>query len=366
MKRILGFVEDPGAANFFLGLAPHLSAHYDFKLLATGSACSFLTDRWPVEDISSAESTQILTRYHPDLFLCGTAENPETMGLELILAFRQRQIPTVGLVDAFAHAAFRFRGRSSNPLWALPDYLLVPDTQTAQAFLTLGVPEERIAACGHPLYDVILAQRQQAIPRQERRHQLGWSIPADRQLWLFAAEIETGMDPAIPQKKYTLAGRNPDAGRTIRVLEALLESLTQTKLRSRVQLAVRLHPKNHRTEFRHLEHEIDFFSQSEPVWSVLQASDRVIGMTSFLLIEAYLLGLPVWSLLPHPDEAEWLSGQLGQEIPQTSYCEQIVARLPDFYAGHWPVLSVNSTYYQAGLRCLHQLQKWLSESQSPS
>ncbi len=114
----------------------------------------------------------------------------------------------MGVVDAYGNAAHRFRGRTGNPLAYAPDWLIVPDIWTQQAYIELGYDAARIAVCGHPHYDAVRAESKRLVQVGHENLCCKWFPDAqpEQKVIVFVAEISTGLDPSQFQRseEYTL------------------------------------------------------------------------------------------------------------------------------------------------------------------
>jgi hypothetical protein len=335
---VLIFVEDPGAANFVASLPAELQRRGRRVLVLTqGLASSYLQERGlKVATIPGGETAAtILATVRPAVLVAGTSENPDSMGLQLIAQARPAGVASVGVVDAYANAAYRFRGRTEHPLAFAPDWLLTPDAPTSGAFVSLGYPADRVVTVGHPHYDLVRWTRErrshESITSKRARHFP--AVPEGRQIVLFAAEISSGCQPRLYQKSkdYTLTGRGQNQGRTFIVLEEFILAISQVN--QRPYLVLRLHPKNTREEFAAYLGEFDEVSQGGSALEILAAVDLVVGMTSMLLMEAALLGRPTLSIVPRPEEKAWLPGIAAGLIQCTTTRQELCELLPVLLAG---------------------------------
>jgi hypothetical protein len=308
---VLIHVEDPGAANYIAPLPKALSSlGLRSVLIAEATGAALLEQRGIVSIPRAARSAStLLDEYAPSIVLVGTSENVDTESHAIVLEARKRGIPSAGVVDAYANAAHRFRGRTDAPLSFVPDVLFVPDDWTARAYHELGLDPSRVHVCGHPQYDFVLEERARlsALERASLRRTVLPSIREEDPLVLFVSEVSTGLLPTQYRRSeaYTLQGRGSSDERTPIVLEEIIDGLSMCW--PQAKLVVRLHPKNTREEFGTLLDEVAGVSVGgsslEAVWS----ADLVIGMSSMLLFEAALLKRPTLSVLPRDIEREWLS-----------------------------------------------------------
>lgn len=332
MTDVLLYAEDPGAANFVAPLQDALDEMgLAAVLIAEGPAAPYLDDQGVVYRAPESDAETTLDRHAPALVACGTSQNLDTMGLDLIHAARELDIPTLGLVDAYRAASRRFRGRSDDPLAYAPDLIAVPDDPTAKRFEELGVSAGRVYVGGHPRYD--LARRLRGDldgcdrARLRSRHVPG--DPGNAPVLVFLAEPSPEQGPwrLVRSPEYTLTGRGHRDDRTAIVLEEVLDALDAVGVER--HLVLRLHPKNRPDEFDDYADEVDAKSQGPGLHELLYASDLVVGMSSMALVEAVMLGRPTLSVLPRPSERNWLPTVRLGTTPCATARDELRRRLPD-------------------------------------
>lgn len=317
---LLIFTEDPGAANAVVGLPSRLAAHgVKAHVVATGAAVAFLAARGERFDVlrDGESAASLVDRVKPSAVFVGTAESPDTLGLAIIAEAKSRGITSVGFVDAYTNAPFRWCGHTSDPLAYCPDHLLVSDPPTEAAFIALGVAPERVRVCGHPQLDAILARAADLAKedRQALRERLfpGLAKHASqgKRVIVFCGERSTaGSDDAVMDAQfqrssdYTLNGRGDSNARTQIVAEELLDAVAT--LPQRPFMVLRYHPKNVDADFGALIDEFDVTSVGGSAVDVLFAADLVVGMTSVILPETSALGRPTLSVVPRELERAWL------------------------------------------------------------
>src|SRR3990167_9304482 len=101
--NVIIFAEDAGAANYVAELPEALRQRgISSILLATGLAKNILYQR-------------------------KVTFTPNSLGLLLIEAAREKSIISVGVIDAAMKVNLRFKGRGRTALTYAPDYIFVPD-----------------------------------------------------------------------------------------------------------------------------------------------------------------------------------------------------------------------------------------------
>lgn len=312
MPDALVFVEDPGAANYVVGLPERLAAMgLSAALYVTGHAVAYLRANGQAitELPAGATAPDLLDATGARAVLVGTAVNPDTLGLALIDEARRRSLPSLAVVDDSANAEHRFRGRTDHALAHAPDRIVVSDAWTMRLYRDLGVPAERLAVCGHPRYEAVLARARELEDRGRddvRARVLGDT--GGRKALLFCTEISLGLNPAqyLHSAEYTLHGRGKVRDRMRIVLEEFLDAVAS--LPQRPYLALKLHPKNTREEFAAYEAECDALLQGGDSLEALFAADGAVGLASTILTEGCIMGRPVLSVLPRERERAWLPG----------------------------------------------------------
>ncbi|MFH1873158.1 MAG: hypothetical protein ABIK82_14980 [Pseudomonadota bacterium] len=309
---ILLFAEDPSAANYAALLLPALAREgWSAHLYAAAVACGWLQSRGVefIEVAADADAGLVLQQTNPRCVLTGTAENPETLGLRLVDAARAAGIPSVAFIDALMSAAYRFRGRTANPLAHAPDWLLVPDRKTLDAFVGLGYPQQCIAVCGHPQYDqtrILAARWSDEGGTGALRKTLFPEVAPGRKIIIFISEgaLRYELLPKRTSGDYGFTGRGVDKGRTKIILEEVLDAVAT--LTEKPYVVFRAHPIEQVEDYAEYGNEIDRFSSGGSPLELVYASDLTIGMTSMLLLEAALLGRPTLAVLAQASEVDLL------------------------------------------------------------
>ncbi len=318
-QLILLYADDPGGGNY---LAPLADA-----LLAEGMSCQFqvapelakyAADRRMKCVVREENSKADDMLANVKLLIVGTSENPDCFAHDLVEAARAANIPSVGVVDMKVNADRRFKGSGDNPLKHVPDWLVVGDDSAADAYISLGFPSNRLLVYGHPHYDAVRARRKQFQGQDFLllRQTAFPMAPVNRPIWLFLAEgiDQLNSSASFRDSDYTMFGRGGSDFRSVIVLEEVLDAAAQ--LNPRPWVVLRLHPKNREEDFTSLAPELGMISREGDPLPLVWAADLVLGMTTMLLVETYLLGRPHLSILPRISERTWLY-TLEQELTKT-------------------------------------------------
>lgn len=334
--KILFFLEDPGAALFLRGLPEALAEAGMAPVIgAIQHAAPYFHTVESVPEASQGDShaaEALLDRIDPAALIVGTSENPDSFAFPLIEAARRRGLPTIGAVDSAPNAGNRFRGHTAEPLAYAPDWLLVPDAKTSDGFAAHGFDAPRIRICGHPrLYEIDTIRRGWSEADRQAHRRKWFPEAGDRRIIVFVSELSVGLghNPFLRSERYQLTGTSDRIKRTDIVMEELL--LAARSLPDAPYIVLRLHPKQRREDEGDNVPLFDQVSHAEPGLEVVHVADLVVGMTSILLVEAAALGRPVLSIVPVPEERDWL-GDVGATIPSVSIRSDITAWL----SGAWP------------------------------
>jgi len=310
MIDCLIYVEDPGAVNFIINLPKLLNNNgYRSVILANGASCQYLDVRGiPYDSVSIKSPKQILDFYKPNVFLVGTTENPDSLGLLLTNQAKLIDVMTIGFVDMFCNANKRFKGRSSNSLFYCPEVLLVPDINTKDAYIGLGYNDHDVIVTGHPHYEFVHKWGKQVSNKEKMllRKKIFPGALNDRPVVVFISEGKDLLNEGASLKndKYSFVGRGDSNFRTMIALEELIDGLLDSNLKAHIVL--RLHPKDNKLDYANIINELDQVSTVENPLEVVLAADLVVGMTSMLLLEASILKIPTLSILSIESEKKWM------------------------------------------------------------
>ena len=331
MIDCLIYVEDPGAVNFIINLPKLLNSNgYRSVILANGASCQYLDARGISYDSVSIKSPkQILDFYKPNVFLVGTTENPDSLGLLLTNQAKLIDIMTIGFVDMFCNANKRFKGRSSNSLFYCPEVLLVPDINTKDAYIGLGYNDHDVTVTGHPHYEFVHKWGKQVSNKEKMllRKKIFPGALNDRPVVVFISEGKDLLDESasLKNEKYSFVGRGDSKFRTMIALEELIDGLLSVNLRAHIVL--RLHPKDNKSDYAGIINEVSQLSIVENPLEVVIAADLVVGMTSMLLLEASILEIPTLSILSVESEKEWMPNTISGVTTVVSNREELALTL---------------------------------------
>jgi hypothetical protein len=284
----------------------------------------------PVEEPPSAPKERelflrsLFRQVPPDALLLGTSRGA-TIEKELLRIGQEGEIPSLAVVDHWAHYRERFLEPDSKAL-RLPDRIALMDSEALEQAVADGLPREILKITGQPhLQSLAAALNNSDLRRQAGELRSRWLRGARGPLILFCSETFSD------DRGYT----ETDA------LEGVAEALDLFEERHAVQpkLVVKLHPKQPADRFRaglRASRRGFKLAQAESPWACLLAADRLVGITSMLLMEAVVAGRPAISYQPEQGRAVPFVGQERGIVRAARSVRELAALLSDSRAPEDP------------------------------
>ena len=235
------------------------------------------------------ESFGLFDQFMPDLLITSATSLPLVEMSEKYLwrQAKQRGIPSLAFLDQWQNYAIRFSGTQKHERLAyLPDWINCLNAIGRSEMIREGFDSGRLLEFGHP-YLASLKQDLTTLDVGAIRDAL--HISAQSKVALFASE---------PIREYCGESRGYDQHEILEYFLARLSAATNPPF-----ILVKLHPKDDRASYQTLAAKykalrLTIVSNELSPLECLAASDFVFGMTSIMLIEAYVLGKYVVSLQP--------------------------------------------------------------------
>ena len=333
-KRILAAAQEAGGANLLAPVIRELSHRQGTEVwvIACGNASRIFSDQGIVhhcvDNLQIEESSlrgwvgELLDQVCPDVMLLATAWG-QSLEKILLKAARGRQIPSLSIVDNWSYFKERFTDPQTGQM-CLPALVGVLDEWAHRQAMQEGIPAESLVVTGHPhleaLADQLKAGHLQREAHRLRRQWLGLgSGPEGSRVVLFASEAFSRF--AGPETPYYRGYTE------VEVLEGLVEVVSQLEQAKglQVKILVKLHPRESADSYRMgpLAHRRNVpILHDESPWACLLASDAVLGMSSMLLVEAALAGIPSISFQPGAQQSHpFLGCRSGWVQPAASASE---------------------------------------------
>ena len=304
---ILFFIEDPGAAGFISDFLIELKkTKLTFYVLAKNHAVKILKNKKiSFIEANSEGLKDFISEKNIRLFIFGTSQNPKSLGLTLLDYAKKENITSVAFIDSSADSDLRFKGVSNTSLNHKPDWLIVPDENTKKIFIKLGFNENKIVITGNPNYALMSSIKKNLDSHNlEVLREKVFKKKIKKPIIIFVDEHSNNADSRLyKSEEYNFFGRENLSNRNEVIAAEVLNILNSIQITS--FFVVRLHPKSDNSDYESIASEIDSFNSDHNQYELIYCADLVIGMTSTLLMEAFLLGKEVISIIPKPDEIMW-------------------------------------------------------------
>lgn len=226
---------------------------------------------------------RLLREQAPDLVLATNSPRSEQAALE---AAQACGIPSLAVLDLFAHAGDPFAARTLHP-----SRVCVLADAVRDNLLAAGWEPRRIAVTGNPAFDALHAPQAFEQARALRRR---WSERWGREpgrLVLLATQPEATAHPGSPW---------PAGDALARAMEATARAWVER--RPQASLVVRHHPNHWHRAARAPDTAQVHFSvpAEEPIEGLVLAADAVVVQTTTVGLQAAVAGRPVLSLRCSP------------------------------------------------------------------
>ena len=290
---ILCFSCEPGGAEVLIPVIRLLHADRAYRVIVLSyglGATRFAGKGIECIEIGpvAKDDLYLIEQYRPDLIISSATSLPERDMSEKHLWHNARRqgVPTLAFIDQWQNYAPRFSGATPQERLAyLPDYINCIDDLGEAEMLREGFQPHLLTKFGHP-YLSGLEKSSAAVDAARIKADLGF-LPGQN-VPLFVSEAireHYGRDRGYDQY---------DAFRLF--LELCLADGDTAVL-------VKVHPKDCVSGYQRVAAgygtlKASFVSDALSPAESLAVADRVYGMTSIMLIEAYVLGKPVVSIQP--------------------------------------------------------------------
>lgn len=284
--KILLASQEPGASR---GLVPVAQAAMD-----AGHIVQVVSRQWgtalfrssgcairEIQDNMGDDVEKSLVEIEPDVVLTGLAGAPgQSLDLEMQRAAKKLRVPRTALLDASMYYRDRVAGPRGEPFYYLPDKIFVLNDFTRQEMLAEGFPPASIVVTGQPVYDYLALQRNNPRPS-------GSSVEV-----VFFSE---GLAKESRRRPEHDVGYDEDV-----VVPLLIDILKDLASNRPIVLTIKRHPKEETRDRIYRPTPgltVRDVLDTDSVELMLKA-DLVCGMSSSLLLEAWLAGKAVVSLQP--------------------------------------------------------------------
>jgi hypothetical protein len=292
---VLFFSCEPGGAEVLIPVIQYLGSDTDFSVLVLGyglGGCRFSKAGIQFIEINEIhiDDNQLIEKYNPSVIITSATSLPQCDMSEKYLWFiaRKNSVPSIAFLDQWQNYTPRFSGVGEDEkLKYLPDIINCINLVGKKEMLAEGFPKSRLIPLGQP-YLSSIQKISSSIDRHKIREKL--SISNNISVALFVSE------PILENYGDT---RGYDQYQALTLFLSAIAASDRTYCP-----IIKLHPKDNICSFETILNKYPSISpvvvkNESTSTELLSVSDLVVGMTSIMLIEAYILGCAVVSLQPN-------------------------------------------------------------------
>lgn len=294
LKRILFFSCEPGGAEALIPVIKLVQAQPRIEVIVTGYGYALerfskkQTDYVEIRPVQKDDTT-FFDRFKPDILITSATSLPTVDMSEKFLwrQAKQNGIPSLAFLDQWQNYSMRFSGPQDHERLAYqPDWINCLNDTGRREMIIEGFDETNLVEFGHP-YLSSLSHDLAALDVKKLKADL--QLSANDKVALFVSE---------PIYEYYGDTRGYNQ---YQVLDYFMSNINAGV--EQLKILVKLHPKDNSILFQSLvkkfeSSSLQFIQNEFSSLECLAVADYVYGMTSIMLIEAYVLGKTVVSLQP--------------------------------------------------------------------
>lgn len=294
-QRILVYSGDPGGAEAVAPVIRLFPGDWDVKVMAKASARPVFRDfgarpldctAWTWDEIEKACRT-----WAPTAMLLSSSSLPQKDATESRLRAwaRDKGIPAVAVMDSWQNYSMRFKHPVSGKIEHLPTRLAAMDAGAAKDMVADGLPKAMLSVTGHPGLEAAgTALRSRRVAKTgAAMHPSRSRLASGKSLRIchFSQPLRDFWGDSLGYDEFAVA---KDLISLIPVLEK--------GLKRKINLAIKLHPKESRSLFRKevgkLPSNVKILPANADSLAALGDCDVAMGMGTIMLVKAALGGVP--------------------------------------------------------------------------
>lgn len=355
MKIVL-FAEDPSTIDtlvyFYINVK---KKNKDITYLTTENGKNYRSDF--SEFLVINNQNQIKKHLeNSELVVIGSSENFNSFGNEIIKTCLEKKILSIGIVDRGLSVTKRYKFNYNTNNYIFPNYILTPEVQVKKELTEMGLKDTKIKI----IQDSNIAKfRNENGYLLSKYNNLNSKLKYKNKTWLFLAESKSLLEPetSVVNENYFFKGSGVFKYRDAIVLEELIK--IKQSLSYKVDIILRLHPKNNRKDFYGLLGKVKKVSQYEDPLELLIKSDIVIGMTTNLLVQSCLLNKPTLSIIVEDDYEKYIPEEIVGKIKVIKNVKELQKVL---FSTNFDWKINNNIWFGKGENILNVVNKIVSES----
>lgn len=289
MKKILFFTCEPGGAEILIPIINNMLKDKDFSITILGYG--YALDRLKKHNIDynqikpiEINDFSILELYKPDYIITSATSLPQKDMSEKYLWYnaKQKNIPTIAFLDQWQNYSIRFSGVYENEkLSYQPDFINCINDIGKKDMIGEGFDANKLIEFGHPYLSSL---QEIKIDKQFILNELNLSNEKNTVLFVSEAIME-----------------NYGVSRGYTQYNTIDYFLKNNEFLKDKQVIIKLHPKDEISKFKEYQNLILIKNEYSSL-EMISIADYIIGMTSIMLIEAYILKKNVLSIQLNSNE----------------------------------------------------------------
>ncbi len=294
MKKVLFFTCEPGGAEVLIPVIELLRDNPLFAVNVVGYGYAverFTTKKINYDLIDPVEKNDVtlFETYSPDILITSATSLPDKDMSEKYLWENAKRIgiKSIAFLDQWQNYAIRFSGiKEDQKLIYQPDFINAINQIAINEMLPLGFHKKSLLAFGHPYLSSIKFTLANI---DKNRILANMKIEDTKEVFLFISEaIKENFSNSRGYDQYI-------------VLDLFLQHMMNRK---NISIVIKLHPKDDAKKFndifkRYSELDLKIVKNEYTSLEMISIANTIVGMTSIMLIEAYILGKHVISFQPN-------------------------------------------------------------------
>jgi len=340
-QKVLATSWHPGGINAIIPVIKKLQQDQALEVIAIGHQYSESVlynnkvkyrkvSDYGLFDVSLNSMGALLERESPDLILTGTStqdeKNRQVIEQNITVAGRQRNIPTVAVLDFWANYSLRFNDIYSGENFRfLPDKIAIMDQYAERAMLAEGFDKSRLVITGNPYFDDLEGKVRNFTEQEKSDIRLRIGLNADVLLFYAANAWE--------KEASKLGYWDLD---NINIVNEFIAGLPKEE-REKYGMVVKLHPRVPQEDLERIKKAIEEDSEKRIVLvseihpqNLILSTDLTLTPFSTLGIEAVLMRKPCISMQPNLKGNDYLSFLTNNQVIPVGYttkdCMSLVRR----------------------------------------
>ena len=331
-RRIIFAHQDLGGMRALAPVLSQLSELKDFEIYSFSGRSPNGTEKplpgnithesFPMENGFSSEKKlrHAIRTLDPEVIVTATSIQPHSIDKRIHLIAREANIPCVSILDYWCRYLDRYSRMQPYEEFAyLPDYIFVMDKFSRKEMIAEGFRPETLIVTGHPYLAWLYANKPTLSDDNRTRIRDRYGMNG-KTIITFVCEPSHDM---VHNEQYRFPLYEGNGARMVVVLGAFLEVLNDLcgENADKFLLVNKLHPNNSLNDFQWIDPAryrfriLNLLENEMDKHALVLLSSWVVGMTSMMLLESIVCGIPSLSIIPQESEKNILmSNRISEDF----------------------------------------------------